>query len=256
MLELINRARANPEAEAARYGIDLNESLAPGTITPAPKPPLAFNTQLMHASREHSQWMLNTNRFSHTGALGSSPSDRAADADYTGGLCCWENIAWAGTSGGNINLSDRIKSHHEGLFQSSGHRTNILETNVQVLGVGQLKGTMQSSNGRLWLASMVTEMFARESQHYLTGVIYQDLNGNQFYDVGEGIGGAQITAGGESMTTPDTGVYALPLSEGTHTVTVSGSPIPTEVSQSISIESANRKLDVIVEGTEVSVNTW
>src|SRR5262245_55336620 len=43
MLEVINRARANPTAEAARYSIDLNEGLAPGTISAAPKRPLAFN---------------------------------------------------------------------------------------------------------------------------------------------------------------------------------------------------------------------
>ena len=32
LLELINRARLDPAAEAARFGIDLNEGLAPGTI--------------------------------------------------------------------------------------------------------------------------------------------------------------------------------------------------------------------------------
>ena len=37
MLELMNRARANPSAEAARYGIDLNEGLPAGTISAAPK---------------------------------------------------------------------------------------------------------------------------------------------------------------------------------------------------------------------------
>jgi hypothetical protein len=41
MLELINRARANPVAEASRDGIDLNEGLAPGTISAAAKQPLA-----------------------------------------------------------------------------------------------------------------------------------------------------------------------------------------------------------------------
>ena len=30
VIELINRARANPAAEAARLGIDLNEGLQPG----------------------------------------------------------------------------------------------------------------------------------------------------------------------------------------------------------------------------------
>ena len=37
MLELINRARANPAAEAATYGIDLNEGLSAGTISSAAK---------------------------------------------------------------------------------------------------------------------------------------------------------------------------------------------------------------------------
>ncbi len=41
LLELINRGRLDPPAEAARYGIDLNQGLAPGTITTEPKQPLA-----------------------------------------------------------------------------------------------------------------------------------------------------------------------------------------------------------------------
>ena len=43
LLELINRGRADPAAEAARYGIDLNEGLSPGTISSDPKQPLAVN---------------------------------------------------------------------------------------------------------------------------------------------------------------------------------------------------------------------
>ena len=40
MIELINRARANPGAEAARIGVDLNEGIPAGTITTDPKQPL------------------------------------------------------------------------------------------------------------------------------------------------------------------------------------------------------------------------
>ncbi|MCK5689005.1 hypothetical protein KAI87_07035, partial [Myxococcota bacterium] len=39
MLEFVNRARANPQAEADRYSLldgDLNEGLEPGTITATP----------------------------------------------------------------------------------------------------------------------------------------------------------------------------------------------------------------------------
>src|SRR4051812_4350437 len=60
MVELINRARANPAAEAARYGIDLNEGLTGGTISATPKQPLAINPDLTESSRTHSQWMIDT----------------------------------------------------------------------------------------------------------------------------------------------------------------------------------------------------
>lgn len=42
MLELVNRARLNPEAEANRLGIGLNDGLSPNTISVDPKQPLAF----------------------------------------------------------------------------------------------------------------------------------------------------------------------------------------------------------------------
>ena len=45
MIELINRARANPGAEAARIGVDLNEGIPAGTITTDPKQPLAISDQ-------------------------------------------------------------------------------------------------------------------------------------------------------------------------------------------------------------------
>src|SRR5437016_2552832 len=44
LVELVNRARADPPAEAARYGIALNEGVpAADTISTAPKQPLAIN---------------------------------------------------------------------------------------------------------------------------------------------------------------------------------------------------------------------
>src|SRR4051812_36432660 len=51
MVELINRARANPAVEAARLGIDLNEGLSAGTISTAAKQPLAINPNLTDGAR-------------------------------------------------------------------------------------------------------------------------------------------------------------------------------------------------------------
>ena len=54
MLELINRARSAPLAEANRYRVALNEGLAPHTITADKRQPLAFNPNLISSARQHS----------------------------------------------------------------------------------------------------------------------------------------------------------------------------------------------------------
>src|ERR1700712_5544630 len=76
LVELINRGRANPAAEAARYNVALNEGLAAGTISTPAKQPLAINPFLTDGARGHGQWMLAHNTFSHTGANGSNPGAR------------------------------------------------------------------------------------------------------------------------------------------------------------------------------------
>ena len=98
MIELINRARANPTAEAALHGIDLNEGLAAGTISTAAKQPLAPHQSLTDAAGDHADDMLARDYFSHT-TLGTNedPDDRAMAAGYPGGA--GENISWGGSTG-------------------------------------------------------------------------------------------------------------------------------------------------------------
>ncbi|MBR6461319.1 MAG: hypothetical protein IKS95_05775, partial [Verrucomicrobia bacterium] len=67
MLELVNFARATPEAEAARLGITLNQGLGEGTLDGTDKQPLAFHPLLFVSARAHSDWMLETDTFEHTG---------------------------------------------------------------------------------------------------------------------------------------------------------------------------------------------
>src|SRR5215218_3843830 len=82
MLELLNRARANPSAEASRLGISLNEGLPAGTITSTAKQPLAFNTNLIDAARKHSAWMIANDTFAHAGENNTDPGDRMTAAGY------------------------------------------------------------------------------------------------------------------------------------------------------------------------------
>jgi len=69
VLELINRARANPAAEGARLGININEGLAGGVLT-APRPPLAMSKILLGTARAHSIDMYTHRYFAHNGSNG------------------------------------------------------------------------------------------------------------------------------------------------------------------------------------------
>jgi hypothetical protein len=211
MLELLNRARADPGAEAARLGIDLNENLPPGTIADTPKQPLGSHRFLIDAARAHSQWMLDDNTFSHTGEGGSNPSQRAQAAGYPSGA--GENIAWVGHTG-QIDPEAVTREHHDGLFISPGHRQNICEGSYREIGLGILLGEF-FHNGTNWNSLMTTQKFGNSpftSPPFLVGVAFYDFNGNGVYDPGEGIRGIEIQVEGGSYytATASAGGYTLP----------------------------------------------
>ena len=254
MLELINASRADPEGAAMYYGIDLNDGLSPGTISSSPKPPLAFNPALISAARSHSQWMLDTDTFSHTGQDGSSPYDRMAAAGYVfSGSWSWgENIGLSGTTG-SLNVEYHARNIIEGLFLSSEHRMNTLSENFEEICIGGLTGTFEKYN-----ALMVTEKFARSASTpspMLVGVVYEDLNDNSLYDIGEGLRGITITLeqGSYYAVTSGSGGYAVPFPDaekGLLRVTASGGVLLQPVTKQIDLTGNNVKLDFIVSRSE------
>lgn len=121
--------------------------------------PVQLELRLNDSAEDHSEWMLQQNVFSHTGAGGSSAGDRMEDAGFQfSGSWTWaENIAWQSERGA-AGLSDDVVDLHNSLMDSPGHRANILNANVEVIGIGVEQGNF---NG--WDAVMVTQNFARTS---------------------------------------------------------------------------------------------
>jgi len=245
-LELANAARANPSAEAARLGIGLNDGLSPGTISTAAKQPLAFNPLLIDAARAHSEWMLATDTFSHTGANGSSAGDRmrAAGYSFTGSWTWGENITIAWGSGVGITAA-QVRNFADGLFRSAGHRANTLNPAFQEAGIGLAIGEYRGATG-----VDGTENFARSgSGVFLTGVAYRDGDGDRFYDPGEGLGGLSVqirSSTGQTWqtTTWDAGGYQIKLAAGEYDVTFSGGGLASPVTKHASIGSSNVKVDL------------
>ena len=253
LLELINRGRADPTAEASRYGLDLNDGLTPGTISPLPKQPLAFSPPLIAAARGHSQWMLDTNTFSHDGAGGAGPGDRmeAAGYEFTSPWRWGENIAWKGTTG-TVVATAFVEEIHESLYESPDHRKNLMNDQFREVGAGVVEGWFTTS-GKTYKALMVTECFAAAGHNqFLTGVVYDDrlVLGDDFYTPGEGLGGVVVEAVRESdgemfsTVTWASGGYTLRLPSGTYTVTASGGGLGGSVTrEGVSIAEQNVKLD-------------
>jgi Ca2+-binding RTX toxin-like protein len=246
MLELVNRARLDPVGEAARHGISLNQGLAPGQLHSTARGALAPDAALELAASRHSTWMLATDVFSHTGVNTSTPSQRAQAAGYEG----WgagENISWRGTTG-TLNLQATIAQQHSDLFLSPGHRVNILHDSYRDIGIAQEAGAFRY-NGVTYNASMVTQNFsAQPDVFYVTGVVYSDLDGNRFYSIGEGRGGAVFSSVGDRTTSASAGGYALEAVEGGF-VTVSGTVGTRSFSVKILVEEVNAKLDVLNANT-------
>src|SRR5215208_2812156 len=152
--------------------------------------PLAFHGDLNEAADAHTAWMLGTDTFSHTGSGGSTATQRmtAAGYDFEGSWGSAENIAWASlrTPSG---LRDEVDLLHSNLMDSPGHRTNLLNDTYREIGIGFATGHYQR-----WDSAFVTQDFARTiTGPILTGVAFDDRDGDHVYDPGEGLGGLSVT---------------------------------------------------------------
>lgn len=223
LLELINAERAKSGAQ-----------------------PLAFDNDLSEAAENHDKWMIAADVFSHTGSGGSSPTTRMKAAGYTltGSWATGENIAWA-TTRNPTGYVDEVKLLHANLMNSAGHRANILNPNFREVGLGFEVGDYKGRS-----SAFVTEDFAKTgSDLFLTGVAFDDKDGDRFYDPGEGMGAITITAknsAGQTFkaTTSAAGGYDLVLKPGTYTVTFSGANIATST-KTATIGTKNVKLDLM-----------
>lgn len=270
MLELINRARMDPAGEAKRYGISLNEGLANGTISSAPKQVLAGNDDLAQAAANHSEWMLTNDTFSHDekkgtpGFTGVQPGDRMKKTGYefTGAWTWGENISWRGTTAAITAAMQTafIMQQHEDLFvdegvDGRGHRLNILDNDFQEIGIAQELGKFRDDDTN-FNASMVTQDFAASGDKvFVTGVIYDDsTKDDNFFSVGEQVANRTISsAGAADDKTGAGGGYELLYDNG-GTKSIEFDLAGGAVTVGLKLGATNAKLDV-VNGDEVWSDT-
>jgi hypothetical protein len=248
-LEAINRARANPIAEAYRLGIDLNEGLNPGTIPGTPVPPVVHNQDLQDAAIAHAAWELANDTMSHTGSGGSTPGERIIAEGYDYSQYA-ENLAGY-TTGSSSPENTAAQLMHDALFIDSGvdgrgHRRSILDPNLKEIGIGMVYGEFAGDDYTHLAVDDYATTFAGDT-YFLCGVVFQDSNADGMYTGGEGLSGIAIVIKQgvttiDSTTTGTAGDYTFTLPAGDYTV-IATLPTHGDVSKDFSIINQNVKVD-------------
>jgi uncharacterized protein YkwD len=235
LIELMNRARRDPRAEAARlnaaHGLSLDFSGY------APMPPLTPSEQLAQAAFAHSDDMDTRGFYGHVNPDGVNANGRILATTY--------DLAAAFGTNPAVNLTENIA---KGTGTAPGntlttpqgvHDTFMIDANVVgtkhrqiILGVGQFSRNREVGVSYLHRppSDFVTEEFAHTNadRPFVVGVAYDDRDGDGVCRAGEGTPGVPVTlthASGFSVstTTATAGGYAFEvLVDGSYTLTIGG----------------------------------
>ncbi len=278
-IELINRARRDPVEEAQWligladepqigsaldfFNTDLARLLGDdvyGFQTFGVGQPLAPNLRLWRAAEIHNDDLFENTYQGHVNDKGETAQHRIEAEGYVWNT--WgENVFSTsenniyGHAGFQIDWGDGPF----GIQNPPGHRVTIHNTNFREIGVAVLNDSKPSINpndpSRQDVGpQIVTQVLAAspDQRPYITGVAYYDLNGNNFYEPGEGIQGLRVeTAEGTWWTeTAESGGYALPANgngEYTMQFTTGGVSIPIEDSGVSVSGGLNSKFDLVLD---------
>jgi hypothetical protein len=279
MLELINRARANGGAEATRLGLSGLQEGPPsingqGFTIANTAQPLSWNALLLNCAQSRAEFLNDNDQFfsgqnPHT-FMGTDPEQRINAAGYlmhlsteyngpttSGGFFpgpenVAENVSIGSGPFTGAKLVATILQQHNDLFTDQtvagrGHRMSTMLTYWREIGIGISAGSDNGQN-KTWDSLYTVQNFGRiaNSTPFITGVVYQDTNGNGFYDPGEGIGGIRVDVPGSNFfaITSSSGGYSVPVpGNGNYTATFSGAAFGN-VQKPVTVSGGlNAKLD-------------
>ena len=243
----LNRARNNP----ARF--DQENNLGGLISATAPQPPLAVNNNLVGSASFHAEEMATFNYFAHQSAVtGDWPNKMARDNGYplpsfypnTGSTANnIESIA-AGTIITTAVSVLTLLIVDAGV-DPPGHRIHLLATDPffqthREIGTGNAFNNSATFKNYFSIHTAVRDSGGNQ---FLTGVVYNDANGNRRYDLGEGLGGVTVSNGVTSVQTNAAGGWSIEVSPGASTVTASGGGFVGTASANVTVAASNIEVD-------------
>ena len=216
---LLNKARHNPPAYGKSIGLDLDKV--------EPRPPLAVNKELTSSARFRAEDLSARNYFSHVDPDGIGPNWHALESGYALGRQYArdkkanniESLQAGCRQAGDI-LSNLVIDRG---VSSLGHRKHLLSMDdfyaqAREVGVGcfvPADGISGDKKARHYNGYFAAHTARTDSTDvFVTGVVYDDKNGNGLYDSGEGLGGVTVNCGVQSTTSMEQGGFSLPVKAG------------------------------------------
>lgn len=215
--------------------------------------PFAPNAKLSEAASNHGLDLAETQTFQHASpsstyyAEGDGPADRQAKEGYINtGYHYTENLLFASLGYSNQYPDESItpEDTHENLFidepiEDRGHRKTILNFVCTEIGMGHNQDRRQENIDGInyyFTTDYYTYDVGRRTSsgesdnHFFTGTIFNDANGDDSYQRGEGVGGIDVRLyqGGIEHSWYDrssaSGSFAVPI-DGLEV----GSPVEVEL---------------------------
>ncbi|MCA8986603.1 MAG: cadherin domain-containing protein, partial [Planctomycetaceae bacterium] len=265
LLELINRARHNPGAEAQRLGLSQAIITELSQIQPGSLQPLAPNQFLNNAAYDHSVDMVTRNFFSHVNPDGHNYDQRAFDAGYDSSILA-ELIGNAqyplnfnGTIDAHTNLINQI---YRTLLNDTISRRHLFDSRYDETGVGIKNGTLTVGNqtGPTKVATALVGV-DNTSLALITGVVFTDAlrgNNDDFYSVGEGHSGGMVYAinrANNNVISREIGIsgaFSLEVPAGSYDVVVGGVEFGgvSYIVRNVVVGTANVKVDFDLSAAE------
>jgi hypothetical protein len=233
---LMNRARANPTQEgiwlatmndpdvaAARkyFGVDLDLLRAEFAATTV-KPPAAFDVRLYNAAKSHSDYLISINGSDHTGQFDRIDAEGFHYLAARGNVFAYCKAALYGHAGFNIDWG--YGSDDSGMQDDRGHRKAVMSIDGSYTNVG-IAVVPESSPSTAVGPLVVTGNYCNANPSYavhynlfIVGTVWEDKDGDSFYDPGEGIGGVTVmpSHGNYFAITAKSGGYASQCSYHWH----------------------------------------
>ncbi len=277
-LEYINLFRADPGGEYARtvgvqanidnaisfFGVDL-AALQSQFNALTPTYALAWNSTVNEVAATHNQGMIDNDVQSHS-LPGEAPlGDRLAAAGYANRQAWAENvyayseddlfghagftIDWGYDNDDFINGQRRadFATNGDGIQDPAGHRIAMMSTTYTEIGISILAENDPATQvGPYVITQNFATRFDYEAQ--FVGVVIDDTDNDDFYDIGEGMGGVTVTLTGTgggtySTTTWAAGGWQIEVPAGSYTIEFSGGGLNGVVTKTATLGSDNVKVD-------------